>query len=62
MDTHCLGGRPHTVEPPWLVHLREHAYNPLQRLIERDFKDASEAETGKIVRENVGQLFGFDFD
>jgi hypothetical protein len=28
---------------------------PLQRLIERDFKDASEAEKRKIVRENVAQ-------
>ena len=35
---------------------------PLQRLIERDFKDASEAEKRKIVRENVAQLYGFDFD
>jgi hypothetical protein len=35
---------------------------PLQRLIERDFKYASEAEKRKIVRENVAQLFGFDFD
>jgi hypothetical protein len=35
---------------------------PLQRLIERDFKDASDAEKRKIVRENVAQLYGFDFD
>jgi hypothetical protein len=28
---------------------------PLQRLIERDFKDASEAEKRKIFRENVAQ-------
>jgi hypothetical protein len=44
------------------VHPCEQAYNPLQRLIERDFKDASEAEKRKIVRENVAQLYGFDFD
>jgi hypothetical protein len=50
-----------TVQPPRLVHLCEQAYNPLQWLIERYFKDASEAEKRKIVRENVGQLFGFDF-
>jgi len=30
---------------------------PLQGLIDRAFKDAS-----KIGGENVGQLFGFDFD
>jgi predicted TIM-barrel fold metal-dependent hydrolase len=35
---------------------------PRQRLIERDFKDASEAEKRKIVRENVARLYGFDFD
>jgi len=35
---------------------------PLQRLIERDFKDASEAEKRKIVRENVAQLYGFDLN
>jgi hypothetical protein len=35
---------------------------PLQRLIERDFKDASKSEKRKIVRENVTQLYGFDFD
>ena len=35
---------------------------PLHRLIERDFKDASEEETRKIVRESVAQLYGFDFD
>jgi len=33
---------------------------PLQRLIERDFKDASEPEKRKIVRDNVAQLYGFD--
>jgi hypothetical protein len=35
---------------------------PLQRLIKRDFKDASEAEKRKIVREKVAQLYGSDFD
>jgi hypothetical protein len=35
---------------------------PRQRLIERDFKDASEAEKREIVRENVARLYGFDFD
>jgi len=35
---------------------------PLQRLVERDVKDASEAEKRKIVRENVARLYGFDFD
>jgi hypothetical protein len=35
---------------------------PLRRLVERDLKDASEAEKRKIVRENVAQLYGFDFD
>jgi predicted TIM-barrel fold metal-dependent hydrolase len=29
-------------------------------IIERDFKDVSEAEKRKIVRENVAQLYGFD--
>jgi len=27
-----------------------------------DFKDASQAEKPKIVRENVAQLYGFDLD
>jgi predicted TIM-barrel fold metal-dependent hydrolase len=35
---------------------------PLPRLIKRDFKDASEAEKRKIVRENAAELYGFDFD
>jgi hypothetical protein len=35
---------------------------PLQRVIERDFKDASEAEKRKIVRDNGARLYGFDFD
>ena len=35
---------------------------PLQRLIERDFKDASEVEKREDVRDNVAQLYGFDFD
>jgi hypothetical protein len=34
----------------------------LQRLIGRHFKDASEAEKRTIVRENVAQLYGSDFD
>jgi predicted TIM-barrel fold metal-dependent hydrolase len=29
-------------------------------IIERDFKDVSEVEKRKIVRENVAQLYGFD--
>jgi hypothetical protein len=44
------------------VHPSEQAYNPSTRLIERDFKDAREAEKRKIVRENVAQLYGFDLD
>jgi hypothetical protein len=35
---------------------------PLQRFIGTDFKDASEAEKRKIVRENVAQLYGCDLD
>jgi len=35
---------------------------PLQGLIDRAFKDASEVKKRKIGGENVGQLFGFDFD
>jgi hypothetical protein len=35
---------------------------PLQRLIERDIKDASEAEKRKILRESVAHLYGFDLD
>ena len=31
-------------------------------IIERDFKDVSEVEKRKIVRENVAQLYGFDLD
>jgi hypothetical protein len=34
---------------------------PLQRLVKPDFKDTGEAEKRKIVRENVAQLYGFDF-
>jgi hypothetical protein len=31
-------------------------------IIERDFRDASELEKRKIVREKVVQLYGFDLD
>jgi predicted TIM-barrel fold metal-dependent hydrolase len=31
-------------------------------IIERDFKEVSEVEKRKIVRENVAQLYGFDLD
>ena len=31
-------------------------------IIERDFKDVSEVEKRKIVRDNVAQLYGFDLD
>ena len=31
-------------------------------IIERDFKDVSEVEKRKIVRENAAQLYGFDLD
>jgi predicted TIM-barrel fold metal-dependent hydrolase len=31
-------------------------------IIERDFKDVSEVEKRKIVRENVAKLYGFDLD
>ena len=31
-------------------------------IIERDFRDASELERRKIVREKVIQLYGFDLD
>ena len=61
-DTHRLGGRSQTVQPPRLVHPRGQAYNPSTTTYRRDFKYASEAEKRKIVRENVAQLFGFDFD
>jgi hypothetical protein len=51
------------VQPHRLAHRGRQAYNPRpQRLIERDLKDASEAEKRKIVREDVAQLYGFDFD
>ena len=56
MGGHERGSRPGLCTPP------SKRTTPLQRLIERDFKDPSEAEKRKIVRENVGQLFGFDFD
>jgi hypothetical protein len=45
-----------------LCTLASRRTTPLQRLIKRDFKDASEAEKRKIVRENVAELYGFDFD
>ena len=35
---------------------------PLQRLIERDFKDVGQPEKRQIVRENITQLYGFDLD
>jgi hypothetical protein len=47
---------------PGLCTLASRRTTPLQRLIKRDFKDASEAEKRKIVRENVAELYGFDFD
>jgi hypothetical protein len=56
-----LGGG-HEQQPPRLVHPCERRTTPLRRLIERDFKDASKSEKRKIVRENVTQLYGFDFD
>jgi predicted TIM-barrel fold metal-dependent hydrolase len=31
-------------------------------IIGRDFKDVSEVEKRKIVRENAAQLYGFDLD
>jgi predicted TIM-barrel fold metal-dependent hydrolase len=31
-------------------------------IIARDFKEVSEVEKRKIVRENVAQLYGFDLD
>ena len=31
-------------------------------IIARDFKDVSEVEKRKIVRENAAQLYGFDLD
>ena len=31
-------------------------------IIERDFRDASELQRRKIVREKVVQLYGFDLD
>jgi hypothetical protein len=52
---------PPTVQPPWLVHPASKGTTPLQRLVKPDFKDTGEAEKRKIVRENVAQLYGFDF-
>jgi hypothetical protein len=56
MGGHERGSRPGLCTPP------SKRTTPLQRLIERDFKDAIEAKKRKIVRDNVAQLYGFDFD
>ena len=55
-------GRHERCRRPGLCAPASRRTTPLQRFIERDFKDASEAEKRKIVRENVAQLYGFDLD
>jgi len=50
------------VQPPDLCTPASRRKTPLQRLIERDFKDPSEAEKRKIAGEKVAQLYDFDFD
>ena len=44
LRTHRLGGRPQTVQPPGLCTPASRRTTPLQGLIDRAFKDASEAK------------------